>query len=162
MWNSCAEETTVFCRVQGTAGRVRLPNFPRRPSPAGSCQRPWRRERVRNAEEGQAFLDAVTDALAAAGYADSAVLDVRLALEQALDRVAASGGRHDVPQEIHVWCYVSADCAMARVEAPDRILALSPPACPLLPDDCRPSYTSAIRYSEPGDCMTLLLRRVAG
>jgi hypothetical protein len=166
MWNSRGEAETIVADLgHETATAVRRPSLPAPQAPAGSCQRTWRRERVRSAEERQTLINAAAAAMNAAYYADRDILIVRLALEQALDRTGVCGVRADVSKEAHVWCYVNAECVLARVEVPGRSGHPVTPVCARRPDASLPlllpAHTSAIRHDVRRDSMTLWLRRGA-
>jgi serine/threonine-protein kinase RsbW len=134
-------------------------------NPRADHRASWQRVALRRPAEVAAVLDAVLEALRAAGYSHKDQFGVRLALEEAVVNALKHGHRGDPSKQVRVRYRVEADRVTVEVE--DEGPGFRPEAVPdpLAPENCARdcgrglllmrSYMSSVRYNERGTCVTL-------
>lgn len=130
---------------------------------------PYRELSLRRSEEVTPFVQGVMDGLAALGYCSRDCMGMGLALEEAIVNGLRHGNRGDPTKAVRVRYQITRGHVMADVE--DEGPGFDPD---LVPDPTLPenldrlsgrglflmkSYTTSLRFSAHGKCVTLYKRR---
>jgi serine/threonine-protein kinase RsbW len=139
------------------------------PRQQSTLQGHWHEARLRSAARAGPLLDRLEAAMAARGYPQQDRFAVRLALEEAVANAVQHGHGGDPSKEVRVRCRVTSAQVLAEVE--DEGPGFDPT---WVPDPTAPenlgkprgrglllmrSYLTRVRFSGPGNRVTLCKRR---
>jgi serine/threonine-protein kinase RsbW len=125
----------------------------------------WHRQTVRSRAEVSRLLQDLASAMAAEGYAEADIFDLRLALDEAIKNAVEHGHQGDSTLPIHVSYQLSSECVLAEVE--DQGTGFNPATVPdpLSAENLgQPhgrglflmrSLTTWLRHNPRGNCVTL-------
>jgi serine/threonine-protein kinase RsbW len=117
-------------------------------------------------------VETILAEMAAAGYRDRDIFDVRLALEEAIVNAVKHGNRCDPGKKVFVRFRVDAEQVVAEIE--DQGPGFDPQRVPDPTEEENlerssgrgllliRAYTTWMRYNDRGNCLTLCKRRSAG